>query len=77
MRKLPSDFDDIPLGHAIFLLGEYGKGAEVMPELTTFQVDGRIFDVNQLDAEFFDDDLIASLNHLRNLLKAKAEEWPT
>jgi len=75
VKKLPREFeDDIPLGQAVFLLSETANGAEMIPELTVFQTDGRLFDVDKLDADFFDEELLSSLDHLRELLRAKTEE---
>ncbi len=76
MKNLPPDFeDDIPLGHAIFMVGSGIYGAEIIPELMTFQVDGRLFDTKRLDADIFDDELLSSLDKLRDLLRSRSEDW--
>lgn len=78
MKNLPPDFEeDIPLGHAIFLVREGVGGAEIIPELTSYQVDGKLFDVDKLDSDLFEGELPSSLDHLREILRAKSEEeWP-
>lgn len=74
MRKLPPEFeDDIPLGHAIFLLKEKGKGAEIIPEMMSFQLDGKIYDVEKIAADFFDEELLGVLDRLRMFLRIKDE----
>ncbi len=75
MKKLPEEFkDDIPLGYAIFLLSNGTNGAEMIHELSRFQVDGKLFDADKLDEDFFDEGLLSSLDYLRNLLRARTEE---
>jgi hypothetical protein len=75
VSKHPRDFeDDIPLGHAIFLLRERGKGAEIIPELMSFQIDGKLYNVEKLAADFFDEELLGVLDRLRMFLRDKEEE---
>lgn len=75
MRKLPEEFeDDIPLGHAIFLVTSGVDGAEMIPEMMSFQVDGKLFDAEKLAPDLFDEELLSSLDNLRELLRARAEE---
>lgn len=75
MKNLPAEFeDDIPLGHALFLVREGMGGAEMIPELMTFQIDGKLFDPDKIDADILDEELLSSLDNLRDLLRAKAEE---
>ncbi len=75
MKNLPAEFeDDIPLGHALFLVREGVRGAEMIPELMTFQIDGKLFDPEKLDSDLFDEELLSSLDHLRELLRVKVQE---
>ena len=74
-KQLPDEFeDDIPLGHALFLIREGVRGAEMIPELMTFQIDGKLFDPEKLDSDLFDEELLSSLDHLRELLRVKVQE---
>ena len=75
MKKQPSEFeDDIPLGHAIFLLKEKGTGAEIITAMMSFQVDGKLYDVEKMAADFFDEELLGVLDRLRMFLSTKDEE---
>jgi hypothetical protein len=78
VKSLYPDFeDDIPLGHAIFLVREDVSGAEIIPELTSFQADGKLFDVAKLDSDLFEREMLSPLEHLREILRARLEEeWP-
>jgi hypothetical protein len=76
--RSPDFEDDIPLGHAIFLVREDVRGAVIIHELTSFQVDGKLYDVRKLDEDFLDDELLSSLDKLQRFLKDKPdEEWPS
>lgn len=79
MKRPLNDFeDDIPLGHAIFFLREGRRGAEIIHGLMSFQVDGKLYDVEKLDEDFLDEELLSSLDHLQELLRDKPdEEWPS
>jgi len=46
----------------------------MIPELMTFQIDGKLFDPDKIDADILDEELLSSLDNLRDLLRAKAEE---
>jgi hypothetical protein len=70
IRPLFDFDDDIPLGDAIFMVEEGGSGAVIIPELMSYQVDGKLFDVDRLSPDFMDEELISSLNDLRDLLRA-------
>jgi len=75
VTKPPRDFDDdIPLGHAVFLLKNKGCGAEIIPEMMSFQVDGKLYNVEKLAADFFDEELLGVLDRLRMFLRDKEEE---
>ena len=75
VRNRPPDYEDeIPLGHAVFLLSTGRQGAEIIPELSSFQADGRLFKAEEIDASILDEELLSSLDHLRDILRAKAEE---
>jgi hypothetical protein len=75
VKKPPSEFvDDIPLGHAIFVVHEGGPGAHMMPDLMTFQTEGKLYKSEDIDPDIFDEEMLSVLDHLRKILRAKAEE---
>ncbi|NLI97610.1 hypothetical protein GX441_03000 [bacterium] len=72
---LQGDFDEeIPLGHAIFLISTGIRGAQMIPEMMSFQVDGKIYDASKIASDIFDEELLSALDNLRSILRAKAEE---
>ncbi|MBD3287036.1 hypothetical protein GF359_10305 [candidate division WOR-3 bacterium] len=74
MRRPTSDYkDEIPLGHGVFLIKNRGSGAELIPEMMSFQVDGRLCDVEDLPADFFDEELLEVINRIKLFLRAKDE----
>lgn len=75
MKKPRSEFvDDIPLGHAIFVVNESGPGAHMMPDLMTFQTEGKLYNPEDIDPDIFEEEMLSVLDHLRSILQSKAEE---
>jgi hypothetical protein len=76
VKNLPqAEFDEeIPLGHAIFLVSNGIRGAQMIPEMMSFQVDGKLYDASKIASDIFDEELLSALDNLRSILRAKAEE---
>lgn len=72
--KNPRVDEDIPLGHAVFLIRSGGGGAEMIPDTATFQVSGQLFSAEDMDPDMIDEEMLSALDHLRFLLKSRTEE---
>jgi len=46
----------------------------MIPEMMSFQIDGKMYDASKIASDIFDEELLSALDNLRSILRAKAEE---